>query len=69
MQDPSHFQTHSHQIYRVQVALQEGGTSPNIIHSSLANHHVGGGVQWVCRNTFRAGLATALSVGIMSEQA
>jgi hypothetical protein len=42
VQDPVLFQTHSHESYRVQVALQEEGTSSTIIHFSLANHHGGG---------------------------
>jgi len=42
IQDPVQFQTRSRESYRVQVALQEGGTSPTIIQFSLANHHGGG---------------------------
>jgi hypothetical protein len=41
IQDPVQFQTYSREFYRVQVALQEEGTSPTIIHFSLAIHHGG----------------------------
>jgi hypothetical protein len=83
LQGPVQFQKHSRESYSVQIALQQAGTSPTIIHFSLPNHRGGGtgrvGVsEWSpsrvnssteCPNYVWQGLKAPLSVRIMSEQA